>query len=237
MIMPETLMPSGSVVELKLPTSGEVSFSAASFTNSPLCEIQGLSTPEVIPCKVDKVIEEGVERQVISWTTTEEIEASSAIQLQALDCFTNPLTTEPTRTFEMRTYPTASKASVLDIQTVDLQLQASFEELNPEHAFLATAEGGTGEVSKATKVVLNLEPTVTLPPNCIITIDLPKFNPEAPRSLRKSYAVAENDIITCEGLKNADGALKCTFEALNTQTDRITISDFLPNGMPKGEKI
>jgi hypothetical protein len=71
---------------------------------------------------VDKVIEEGVERQVISWTTTEEIEASSAIQLQALDCFTNPLTTEPTRTFEMRTYPTASKASVLDIQTIDLQL-------------------------------------------------------------------------------------------------------------------
>lgn len=107
-------MPRGTVVELKLPTSGEVSFSAASFTNSPVCEIQGLSTPEVLPCKVDKVTEAGVERQVISWTTTGEIEAYSTIQLQALDCFTNPLSTEMTATFEMRTYATASKATVLD---------------------------------------------------------------------------------------------------------------------------
>lgn len=55
-------MPLGTVVELKLPTSGEVSFSADSFSNSPVCEIQGLSTPEIIPCKVDKVVEADVER-------------------------------------------------------------------------------------------------------------------------------------------------------------------------------
>jgi len=55
LVEPKTAIPVGAHVELKLPTSGEVSFTAASITTAPKCDLVGLSTPEVVLCKVEQV--------------------------------------------------------------------------------------------------------------------------------------------------------------------------------------
>ena len=53
----------------------------------------GLSVPEVIPCSVT---DQGM---TITWTTIEDVSASSAFQVEAFEAFNNPISTEETSTF------------------------------------------------------------------------------------------------------------------------------------------
>jgi len=50
LIQPKTDIPKNAVVELRLPLGGEVSFTAAALAKAPVCEMLGLSIPEIVPC-------------------------------------------------------------------------------------------------------------------------------------------------------------------------------------------
>ena len=119
------------------------------------------------------------------------------------------------------------------------------EPLTPDHAFfeqLSEADGGTGEVSKPTKTVLNLKTGIVMPAGTIITIDFPRFNPEAPGSLQKSYFL-DSDNVGCIALESADPGLVCEVsnieEELNgeTLTDRLTITGAFPSGLEREATI
>lgn len=128
----------------------------------------------------------------------------------------------------MRIFTDSSKSNPLDQQLIDLLLQAEVEPLDTDHAFFSSMD--TGEVNKATKVQLNLMNSIPLPKDVIITIDMPKMNIEAPRSLRKSYVV-DSGSLGCTSIKTIDSALKCTFENIDNENDRLTITNILPNGL------
>ena len=77
---------------------------------------------------------------------------------------------------------------------------------------------------------LNLINNIPIPHDSIITIDMPKMNIAAPRSLRKSYVV-DSDNIICTAIQNVDRGLKCVFENIDSENDRLTITDILPDGV------
>ena len=110
LIEPRTAIPSGGLVELTLPASGEVSFTSAALAAAPTCDMRGLSVPVVVVC----VVEEVGGRQKITWTTNRDIAASSSVQFQAAAGFNNPATTEPSDSLEMRTYSDSTKGTILD---------------------------------------------------------------------------------------------------------------------------
>ena len=62
-------------------------------------------------------------------------------------------------------------------------------------------------------------------------MDFPKFNPEAPRSLRKSYFVNPNRIL-CKGIANAPADISCSLKEIPgaVATERLTISGAIPSG-------
>ena len=71
-VQPETPIPAGGLVQLKLPSSGEVSFKAEAFTEPPYCELLGLATPEVVSCVIENDTD-GV--PMITWTTIDPVDA------------------------------------------------------------------------------------------------------------------------------------------------------------------
>ena len=101
------------------------------------------------------------------------------------------------------------------------------EPLDSDQAYFTPVD--TGEVNKATKVQLNLMNNIRLPHDSIITIDMPKMNIAAPRSLRKSYVVDEGSL-SCTAVQNVDQGLQCKFENIDTENDRLTITNILPDG-------
>ena len=78
---------------------------------------------------------------------------------------------------------------------------------------------------------------VPLPPNTVIIIDFPKFNPEAPRSRRESYFVNPESTI-CSKVLNVDEKLSCVVDTTtDTDSDRLIISGALPTGLEAGTDI
>ena len=106
--------------------------------------------------------------------------------------------------------------------------QAEVEPLISGNSYFTPMD--TGEVNKETKVQLNLINNIPLPHDSIITIDMPKMNIDAPRSLRKSYIV-DSDNIVCTAIQNVDAALECNFENVDSENDRLTITGILPAGL------
>lgn len=142
--------------------------------------------------------------------------------------FNNPRTTEPTATFELRVYTDATKTDVLDRQLIDLELTAAVEPLTPDHAYLAAAPGGTGEVGKPTKANLHIRAAILMPANTVIEIDFPKYTTEAPRSLQKGYFVSAAST-ACKAVQNVDAGLKCQVTKLGDK-EHIRITGALPRG-------
>jgi hypothetical protein len=232
-------MPAGSLVELTVPES--VSFTDEAKANAPLCELIGLSVPEILTCTI-------VER-TITWTTIDEIPAFSSVQFMLEKGFNNPISTEPTDTFVMNIYTDSSKAEKLDYQDSDLLLTATVRELESEQAKIVqvpASDGGSGEVSKPTKAVLQLELGIAMPPNTIITVSFPKHNPEAPRSLRRSYFV-DDAATACRAVENVDTGLRCAVKPAQPQSipgaiadqeyDALTITGALPSGTSAGHTL
>lgn len=65
-------------------------------------------------------------------------------------------------------------------------MTARVEPIKEDSAFLKaidSGDGGTGEVGKATKAILQVRTGVKLPPGTIITVRFPVYNPQAPKSL------------------------------------------------------
>ena len=184
LVQPKTDIPKGSIVELILPTSGEVSFTSAAIATAPDCEIIGLSIPDPVSCKV--------EATKITWDVNLDIAAFNPFQVKVANGFNNPITSEPTDTFQMNIYTNSGRSTKLDYQDVDLFYTATMATLTSDKAKLvqvADSKGGTGEVSKPTKVQLQLTLGIAMPKDTVITMDFPKFNPQASTSLRKSYFV------------------------------------------------
>jgi hypothetical protein len=94
----------------------------------------------------------------------------------------------------------------------------------------------TGQVNEPTVVQLNLINSIALPAGSIITIDLPKMNLEAPRSLRKSYVV-DPDNMVCKAIQNIEASIKCKYEVIDNEMDRLTITDILQNGQSAGSQL
>ena len=71
---------------------------------------------------------------MVTWTLVEPIEAMDATQLTIVDVFNNPMTTESTPSFELRTYSDSSKSTLLDFQDTDLEIRAAAKTLSSEHS-------------------------------------------------------------------------------------------------------
>lgn len=97
-------------------------------------------------------------------------------------------------------------------------------------------KGGTGEVGKPTIVILTLRSTLAMPNDTVIILTFPKFNPEAPSSLRKSYVVSSSKL-TCTAIQNADPGLRCSSKAQGPQSDTLTVSGAFPGGIAPGQVI
>lgn len=99
-----TDLPSGAVIELKLPKSNEVSVANKAASND--CEIRLDGTPSPMQCEAKD--------QTVTWTTGNAINAYNSVQVKIEKVFDNPISTEATETFEMRVYNDNSKTTVLD---------------------------------------------------------------------------------------------------------------------------
>ena len=231
-VQSESLIPAGAIVELKLPATKDIAFSASALTAPLKCEMKGAGAAQAVGCKIIK--------DVITWTLKSQVDAQNPFSVSAAKVLDNPMTTEPTASLEMRTYTDASKSKLMDYQLLDLGIRASAEKLLEETTqivALKDSEGGTGEVGKPTKVQFKCKNAVPLPPNTIIIIDFPKFNPEAPRSRRRSYFVNPAGT-TCSKVLNVDDKLACKVDTTtNTDSDRLTISGALPQGLKAGMEI
>ena len=108
----------------------------------------------------------------------------------------------------MNIYTNSARTTRLDYQEVDLTYTSSMAALAADQAKLVQADGGTGEVSKATKVNLSLFLSIAVPSEAIITLDFPKFNPQASASLQKSYFVDPMNV-SCKSIKSAGDSLRC----------------------------
>jgi len=64
------------------------------------------------------------------------------------------------------------------------------------------------EVGNQTIVDFQIRMEIAMPPNAVITLDFPLHNPEAPRSLRRSYFVDPANTV-CLSVKGADAGLTC----------------------------
>ena len=110
LVQPDSEMPIGSVVELKLPASKVVKFADSAVV--PSCEFIGTEgAPELTACAIE---EDTDGRQQITWTVPDLVPPGVAITFYAKEIFNNPPTTEPTDTFEMRSYSDNSKSNPLD---------------------------------------------------------------------------------------------------------------------------
>ena len=49
LVDPQTDIPAGAQVELRLPSTGEVSFTAAAVATAPACDLLGPASPEALP--------------------------------------------------------------------------------------------------------------------------------------------------------------------------------------------
>ena len=120
-----------------------------------------------------------------------------------------------------------------------MEIKASVEPLSSEHSTIqAVIFGGTGEVGKPTKTILNLKASVPLPKDTIITIDFPKYNTEAPSSEQTSY-FQDPDNPICSPKTNAAAETTCSIEQDledfdDNLFDRFTITGSLPNGLGRG---
>ena len=78
-----------------------------------------------------------------------------------------------------------------------------------------------------------------MPPGAIITIDFPRYNPEAPGSLQHGYFL-DRDATVCSAGQNADGGLECGVEEREQDDepiDRLTIRGALPGGLAAGRDL
>ena len=116
-IQSEDVIPAGAIVELKLPATKDIAFSASALTTPPKCEMKGAGAAEAIQCKIVK--------DVITWTLKSPVEAQNPFSVSAGKVLDNPMTTEPTTSLEMRTYTDASKSKLMDYQLLDLGITAS----------------------------------------------------------------------------------------------------------------
>ena len=93
----------GAVIELTLPASGMLSFDPFVYDESPDCLFQGQEAlPDEIQCDVEKN-DDG--REVITWVSSHDpVGAYETFSVSAIECGTNPSTTEETDPFEVRIY-------------------------------------------------------------------------------------------------------------------------------------
>ena len=162
-----------------------------------------------------------------------------ATQLTVVEVFNNPMTTESTASFELRTYSDSTKSRLLDYQNTDLEIRAAVEPLSSEHSTIQAARDGTGVVGAATKTVLNLMASVPLPRGTIITIDFPIFNPEASPSDQKSYFKDPYNPVCND---KSGRKLACTLELdredfEGNAFERLEITDALPRGLSRGNTV
>jgi hypothetical protein len=121
-------------------------------------------------------------------------------------------------------------------------LTATPGQLTPERSQLvqlAAKDGGTGEVSKPTKVLFRCLSKNPLPKNAIIIIDIPQFNPQAPRTLRRSYFV-DTAKTSCSKVETVAAGLSCKVATVtigNEAFERLTISGALPAGLAAGKEM
>jgi hypothetical protein len=83
-------------------------------------------------------------------------------------------------------------------------------------------------VADLTTTEFTIRSNVPLPSSAFITVDMPKINPSAPKSLRKSYI--DESSLACSSVETVDPALTCTFSNHNKTYDRLTIKNIYPNG-------
>lgn len=148
----------------------------------------------------------------ITWTLGRAIPAYSAFQVKMAEGFNNPLSTEPTATFQMAVYTDGTKSTRLDYQDVDLTYTAAVAHLHSEKARLIqldAASAGTGEVGKPTKVRLELLLGIGMPSGTVVTLDLPKHNPEASNSRRRSYFLDPSASPTTPGSSAVPKSVNC----------------------------
>ena len=125
---------------------------------------------------------------MITWISSHDpVLEYEPVQLFALDCMNNPLSTQTTDEFEMRIYSDASKSELSDKQLDDLYMSADYIEIEAEYNILNQTDGSSREVGKKTAAELTLKSNVPLPSTAFITVDMPKLNPDAPRPLRRPY--------------------------------------------------
>ena len=108
LISPKTEIPSGAVVELRLPETSEVSLTEAVRKTAPKCELMGLNTPENVPCNITD------NGKTITWNLLTPIAAYNPFQLKLTEGFNNPVSTEPTQTFKMAVFTDRTKVTRLD---------------------------------------------------------------------------------------------------------------------------
>jgi hypothetical protein len=75
-----------------------------------------------------------------------------------------------------------------------------------------------------------MKTTVFIPKDSIIVIDFPKQNPDAPRSQRRSYFTDTSNAV-CSPNKNVAESVKCTISQPDADTDRITVSSAISQGL------
>jgi len=130
LVQPKTDIPSGAAIELLLPLTSDVSITSEAITTAPLCEFLGLATPKQVECSISS------DGSTITWITNDNVPAFNAIQVTLSSGFNNPLSTEPTQTFQMKIYTDSSKTDSLDYQTTDLFLISEVEALTPDDSNL-----------------------------------------------------------------------------------------------------
>ena len=187
-LQPEFHIPKNALVELTLPSGGEVSFTPEALASTPKCSMLTAFLPTDTPCKITK----SGDTQLISWNFAQEFKGNSGVIFFELSSgFNNPKTSEATGTFVMKIFTDQGQQQVLAFQDSDLNIKAEVGELSQDDAFFEVAPGGTGVVGEPTAVILNIKASLVLQPNSVIQIDFPKHSVFIPNSLQKGYVVED----------------------------------------------
>lgn len=79
-------------------------------------------------------------------------------------------------------------------------------------SFAPIGDGGTFFVGALTPVTLSMLTDLDLPAGTVIAIQMPIYNPEAPRTLRHSYLTSEE--VSCSAELNAGESLYCEVDSV-----------------------